>query len=126
MTFDQMIGVTMIEVSGCEVGSDSMSLTGGGKVFRFCHEQDCCEAVSINEIHGDPEDLVGSPMLQAEEVSSEGTPAPDGEFVESFTWTFYKFATNKGAVTVKWLGASNGWYSESVDYSVADMKASAD
>ena len=82
--------------------------------FVFFHAQDCCEHVDINDIVGDLEDLVGEPLLIAEEVSGE-TPVDFNEMDhESVTWTFYKFATRKGYVDVRWLGESNGYYSESV------------
>ena len=82
--------------------------------FVFFHQQDCCENVSIEDVCGDLEDLVGEPLLLAEEVSGE-TPVDFNERdYESVTWTFYKFATRKGYVDVRWLGESNGYYSEGV------------
>jgi hypothetical protein len=56
-------------------------------------------------------------LVEAEEVSDyEGENTGD----ESFTWTFYKFATRKGFVTVRWYGSSNGYYSEGVSVDVVD------
>ena len=82
--------------------------------FVFFHQQDCCEHVSIEDVCGDLQDLVGEPLLLAEEVSGE-TPVDFNERdYESVTWTFYKFATRRGYVDVRWLGESNGYYSEGV------------
>jgi hypothetical protein len=89
-----------------------------GSQYRMFHVQDCCESVSIESIVGDLQDLVGHPILMAEEATSgEYQPweTPD-EYDESFTWTFYKFATIKGYVDIRWHGQSNGYYSESVDF----------
>lgn len=88
-----------------------------GVQYRFYHQQDCCESVTINDICGDLEDLVGATLIQAEEASHW---EEDGKYGESSTWTFYRFATPKGSVTVKWLGSSNGYYSESVQFTVVD------
>jgi len=82
--------------------------------FTFYHFQDCCESVGIEDIEGDLSDLVGTPILLAEEVSGV-TPESEYDSYMSQTWTFYKFGTIKGYVDVRWLGESNGYYSESVD-----------
>ena len=88
-------------------------------VFTFYHESDCCESVYIDDITGDLNDLVGKPLDIVEVVRYDDT-MPEGMGLEkpedSFTWTFYKFATIKGWVDVRWLGESNGYYSEEVDF----------
>ena len=87
-----------------------------GKSWKLSHHDDCCETVIIKDIVGDLSDLIGVPILQAEEVISEDSGMPCSEYDESYTWTFYKLATIKGYVTISWYGTSNGYYSESVDF----------
>jgi hypothetical protein len=89
-----------------------------GYVYGMDHQQDCCESVTIDDITGDLADVIGSPLLIAEERSSDENPQGIAipEYQDSFTWTFYELATNKGSVTIRWYGESNGYYSESVDF----------
>jgi len=109
-------GKTLSSVSG-GVGDDSIEFrTTLGETYLMYHEQDCCESVSVEDIVGDLEDLVGSEILLAEEVEGE-TPVDFNERDhESVTWTFYKFATRWGYVDIRWLGSSNGYYSEGVSF----------
>lgn len=111
VAIEQLKGLTPISV---HQDDETFVITTKEGDFKFHHEQDCCENVYIEDVVGDINDLVGNPILLAEEVSSEDEPAPS-KFTESFTWTFYKFATIKGYVDIRWLGESNGYYSESVD-----------
>lgn len=57
------------------------------------------------------EDLFDMIKTMTEEITQESE-----EEWEHSTWTFYKLATIKGYVTLRWFGISNGYYSESVDF----------
>lgn len=115
--FKDLIGLTFsaIERKGDE---EIIFMTSEGRRFIMNHQQDCCESVEIESITGDLEDLIGNPILVAEEAESDKDPegvSPPGYGMDgSQTWTFYKLATIKGHVDIRWYGTSNGYYSESV------------
>jgi len=109
--FEDLIGTTIVKIEGMTEGSDTVYFyLEGGRRFLMTHHQDCCEDVTIHDINGVVEDLLNSPITMALESSNEDTSADYG----SATWTFYKLATIKGFVDIRWLGISNGYYSEGV------------
>lgn len=133
----ELIGQTFSKVE--RVGDEAIHFYCGEKImFKMLHITDCCESVTIEDINGDLSDLENSPILTAEEITNEkfiedfkakfcvtnqwgrlvdkdGNHEPD-----SFTWTFYKLATIKGYVDIRWYGESNGYYSEGVDITKPD------
>lgn len=113
--FEDLKGLTLAFVQGEKYGEEMIFLTDKGRKFILYHERDCCERVRIDDIMGDISDLIGSPLLLAEEVTDEYDDSLY-EYNESLTWTFYKLSTIKGSVIVRWLGESNGYYSESVNF----------
>lgn len=115
--FSDLLGKTLSAVK--QSGDELVFTTIDGDVYRMFHNQDCCESVEIESIVGDLQDLIGNPILLAEESSSGDRPAnvPKPKYEpDSETWTFYKLATIKGYVDIRWHGESNGYYSEGVDF----------
>lgn len=113
---EELLGKTLAKIT--QNGDDELYFTTtDGTTYKMFHYQDCCELVYIEDIIGDLGDLIGAPLLMAEEVTERGRE----DNWKSQTWTFYKFATLKGYVTIRWLGESNGYYSESVDFVRDDM-----
>ena len=115
--FSDLIGKVITKIEGV-AGDDRMKFwCADGTQYQMYHYQDCCESVSIEDICGDVNDLIGSPILVAEEVQNADEPeGKDMGYSESCTWTFYKLDTAKGGVTIRWYGTSNGYYSERVDF----------
>lgn len=119
---EDLIGRTLKDIK--RDGDDSLTfICDNGAVYKMLHYGDCCESVSIDDIAGDLSDLIGTPILAAEEATSDENPpgikAPP--YQDSFTWTFYKFATKKGYVDIRWYGQSNGYYSERVDFEMVEV-----
>lgn len=108
MKFRDLMNQTFVEVK--QVGKDEIYfIKANGDGYKLYHAQDCCEDVYIESVVGSLKDLENTPILMAEEATQKM------KNVESGTWTFYKLATIKGYVDIRWNGQSNGWYSESVD-----------
>ena len=101
---------------------ENVTLNTTQGTYIMYHRQDCCESVELEDVVGDLEDIIGTPVLMAEERVSENKNPDDmlvkdlPEYQDSFTWTFYEIATVKGSVTLRWYGESNGYYSESVEF----------
>ena len=79
-------------------------------VLEMIHQQDCCETVYLADVVGSFEDLIGYPLLEV----SESTVNTATEEVSS-TASYYNFRTVKASVQLRWLGESNGYYSETID-----------
>jgi hypothetical protein len=106
--FSDLMGKTLKSISN--TGGEIILETVDGERFKQYHCQDCCENVRVEEVIGDFDDLIGSPILLAEESTN------DDEGDSCTTWTFYKLATIMGNVTIRWLGESNGYYSVGVSF----------
>lgn len=120
LKIDVLKGKTLTLISGLELNSERVEFEcSDGKKFIMYHSQDCCESVSVEDICGDLQDLLGAEILLAEESTSNENPegAKVPEYQDSFTWTFYKISTIKGSVTIRWYGESNGYYGERVCFS---------
>lgn len=99
-------------------------LTDGDKTYHLTmyHEQDCCETVELVDAAGSWQEMVGKTVAKFDEIRNP-PHAPDVPgWAESWTWTFYDVATTPtGYVTMRWLGLSNGYYSESVHFRLEEQ-----
>jgi len=122
LKFESLKGKVLVGIEVIDGDEDFDSIfftTDTGDRYRLYHPQECCETIEIEDVCGDINDLLDTPILLAEEVTHDNE-IPDGvnmpEYYESFIWTFYKIGTVKDTVTIRWYGGSNGYYSERVNF----------
>ena len=120
MSFSVLIGKVIRNIE--RVGDDQLyfNCTDGSR-YQMYHSQDCCELVEIEDVAGVPlDEIVNATVLTADESTNRTDPKVD-DYDESWTWTFYRLTTNLGTTVIRWYGASNGYYSESVDFELTKV-----
>lgn len=124
----ELEGLVVKEINVCE--DEIMLSCDNGYNYYFYHEQDCCEEVSICHVSGDHSRLKGMRLVQVEKIEwgydepicedyiKQQHPQLKKESIyeDSATVTDLIFRTKENTVCFKWLGTSNGYYSESVDF----------
>ena len=109
INIEQLKGMTITAVVYKEV-NESLLIHLNTHVLKMFHHQDCCESVYLADVVGSFEDLIGYPLLEVSE-SIVSIPTED----DSSTASYYNFKTIKANVQLRWVGESNGYYSETVD-----------
>ena len=110
INIEQLTGMTITAVVYKEV-NESLLIHLNTHVLEMIHFQDCCETVYLADVVGSFEDLIGYPLLEVSESRVGITSAN----AESSTASYYNFKTVKASVQLRWVGESNGYYSETID-----------
>lgn len=118
--FSDLVGHTLNSVQYMTEESHEVIFTSGPNVWLMNHEQDCCESVYLDDVVGNPDHIVGYPIVSAIVTTSHNDPRHH-DMNGSHTWTFYYISTVRGTVTLKWYGGSNGYYSEEVDFTQVEQ-----
>ena len=112
-----MIGETLEFVDVNEQENQILLTTKSGRRILIHHDQDCCESVRIVDTQGNWQDLIGKVIVEVEEDVIQS-----GDYGDSETKTNLTFKVDGATVISRWIGKSNGCYSESVD--IADVTKS--
>ena len=116
-----LVGETLTYIDTDDKNEEIMLTTASGRRIKIFHSQDCCETVRIEDTEGNWHDLIGKVIIEASaDVQPEGDPPP--EYPDSWTRTALTFKVDGATVISRWIGESNGYYSEDVD--LEDIKSS--
>lgn len=101
------MGKVVKKVTGLHVSSEEVVVHfTDGTVFYMFHCVDCCEDVSIIDIEGGEDSLIGAEWRGVKESTKDDPEQEDG----CGMWTFYTILTSKGHVWIRWYGSSHSSY----------------
>ncbi len=109
--FSALVGEVLDAVDIDREENQILLTTRSGRRFLVYHEQDCCETVAISGQDGSFDRLIGKPIVEARDFAVD---TGDDE-IDSQTTTTLVFRVDDQTVISRWIGDSNGYYSESVD-----------
>ena len=108
-----LVGEVLTYIDTDEKNDEIMLTTASGRKIKIYHNQYGSEWVEIVDTEGNWHDLIGKVIIEAsEDVKEQGDPPP--EYPDSWTRTELTFRVDGATVISRWIGESNGYYSESV------------
>jgi hypothetical protein len=110
--FSALVGEVLDAVDIDREENQILLTTRSGRKFLVYHEQDCCETVAISGQDGSFDNLIGKPLIEARDF---GVDTSEEAIDDSQTTTTLVFRVDDQTVISRWIGDSNGYYSESVD-----------
>ena len=111
--FSDLVGEVLDAVDIDREENQILLTTRSGRKFLVYHEQDCCETVAISDQDGNFDNLIGKPLIEARDFAVD-TGESESDY-DSQTTTTLVFRVDDQTVVSRWIGDSNGYYSESVD-----------
>ena len=110
----ELVGKTIVKLEQVDDWRELRFFCSDGTIYALHHIQECCENVYLEDVNGELSWLLDTPILMADEA--QGETGMEEELWTEYRWTFYRFATRKGYVDLRFLGFSNGYYSEKMDF----------
>ena len=114
--FKTLEGKTITRIIGCFKYSEEIIIyTTDGSMYRMRFSNTRSD-IKVEDVIGELSDVIDSPILRAEERSSNILEKNSG--IEQ--WTFYTISSIKGSIDIRWHGASNGYYSTNVKFELIE------
>jgi len=111
---DALVGEILTHIDVDADNEEILLTTQSGRRFRVYHNQNCCENVNIVDTEGEWHTLLNKKLVEVKHTEyDDGVPPYDG--CESYTKTAILFRVDDATVISRWVGTSNGYYSETVD-----------
>jgi len=118
---ETLIGEVLTSIDIDEREQKILLTTASGRLVMIHHYQECCESVEICGTDGAWRTLVGKPI---ESVSVDEVDCDHEDDADSRTRTNIAFRVDGATVISRWVGDSNGYYSESVDIKEVGRRSS--